>query len=102
MTRSLSGDDRGLGLIGVFLWFLTLLFALWIFWLMVGHFLEPLREIVMAQQVVQDSGYTTGLERLWPILVIMAPLLLLVGGIVLIIIYAVWRERFLGGRRVPR
>jgi len=100
--HSLHSDERALGLIGVFLWFLTLLFSLWIFWLMVGHVLEPIRDIVMGMEVVQSSGYDSGLERLWPVLVIFAPLLLLVGGICLIIIYAVWRERFLGGRRVPR
>lgn len=90
--------DRGQGLINVFLWFLIMLFALWIFVLILTRVLEPLRSVVLEFDV---GGYETALGLFWPILA-WAPTLLGVGAILLLILYAVWREQFRGARRVPR
>jgi hypothetical protein len=97
----MTATDRGQGLIQVFLWFLALGFSLWLFILLAGHVLEPIREFVMARDAVSNMGYDSGLELLWPILTIYAPLFAAVGGFVLIIIYAVFREQF-QSRRAPR
>lgn len=96
---SLRRDDRGLGIIGVVFWLLGALMALWIFMLLAANVLEPVFAIVMDSDAVKNMGYDSGANRLWPMLTLYAPLLFGVGAFLLFIIYAVFRERFLGARR---
>ena len=93
--------DRGQGLIWVIIWLITILFSLWIFTLIAGSVLEPMRDLVLSFDSTQDSGYASAINLFWPILVKWAPLLLGVGAILLTILYAAWRERFTSRRRVP-
>lgn len=92
-------DERGMGLIRVIIWFLTVLFSLWIFSLLLGRVLEPIRKIALSFDAVSSMGYDSGVNLLWPIVSKWAPLLLAVGAILLIIIYAVFQEQFRGARR---
>lgn len=92
-------DKRSMGLIHVIVWFLGVLFSLWIFVLVLGQFLEPLREIALNSDAVQSEGYDSIIAIVWPILSMWSGLLLAVGAICLMIIYAVFREQFRGTRR---
>ena len=93
--------ERGQGLISVVLWLIVIMFSLWLFMLLVGRMLEPIRSFVINAEVMQDSGHLGALENFWAILTMWAPMLLGVGAFMLSIIYAVFREQFRGRRRVP-
>lgn len=99
-------DERGqaglTGLLNVFLWFFGFLFAMWMFYLIATGVLEPIREVVLSFDTVQDRGHASAVNNFWSILVIWAPVLFFSGATLLIIIFSVWREQFLGrGVRRP-
>lgn len=98
---SFSGDDRAMGIIRVLVLFAASMFSLWILVLVIGGVLEPIYEIVLDDDAVQEWGATTAVELAWPIMSQWAPLLFAVGMICLVIIYSVFREQFSGPARGP-
>ena len=95
-------DERGQGIIRVLLGFLGAMFALWILTIVVGAVLEPLYVLAAEDAAVESQGFGDAIEYAWIVMANWAPLLFGVGMIVLTILYAVFRERFAGQRRVPR
>lgn len=86
--------------IHVVIWLVVVMFALWIATLIFARFLEPLAEIVGGMQAVQDQGYSGHID-IYLTTTMWAFILLGVGAIVLFVVFAVWKEGFLGQRRGP-
>lgn len=99
---SLLHDERGQSLLWVVIWIVGVMLALWVFTLLYGSVLEPIANIASGMQAVQDEGYGGHIDIVLATLKF-SGLLLAVGSILLFIIFAVWRERFIGRtRRGPR
>lgn len=99
---TLHGDERASGLLTVVVWTVGVLLALYMFVLLYGSFLEPLADIALSIEAVHNQGYDSLVDSYLTTLAL-AGLLLGVGAICLAIIYAVWREKFIGRtRRRPR
>lgn len=96
-------SNRGQGLISVVLWVLAIMLSLWIFMLILGHMIEPIREFVINSDAIADSDIVSesALNNFWAMLSMWAPMLLGVGVLMLAIIYSVFREQFQRRRRVP-
>ena len=92
--------DRGQGVINVMIFLVVSILALWVLFIVLSGFLEPLYSFVDGFDQVHDEGYGTALDRLWTMLAVWAPTVFGVGVVVLGIIFAVWREQF-QARRQP-
>jgi len=101
MTRRDRAQLNGLLQVAVFL--VGTILALWFLTLLYGALLKPIAEIALNMEAVQDTGRAGQVERVMNIIPF-AGLLLGVGAILLAIIFAVFREQFIGrtGRRVRR
>lgn len=87
--------------IRVVLWFIATLVTIWVATLIFGYFLEPLADIAGNMQAVQNSAYSGHID-IYLTATMWGFILLGVGAMALIVIFAVWREGFLGQRRRPR
>lgn len=88
------------GLLQVLVFLVATLLGLWILTLLYGALLQPIADLALSMDAVQQSGNDTLIERVMAI-VPYAGLALGIGTIVLVIVYAVFREQFVGrsGRR---
>lgn len=97
MTR-----DRGQGdLIGVMIFLVGMVVALWIFAIVAPPIIEALVDMSTDVDAVDEQGYSSNVDRYQHVVLQQSPTILGGGFVVLVILFAVFRERFLGagGRR---
>ncbi|QSG02526.1 hypothetical protein [Natranaeroarchaeum sulfidigenes] len=94
-------DRAQADLIGVMIFFVTVLVALWIFTIVAPPIIDALVDMSTDIDAVEEQGYSGTVDRYHTVVLQQAPTILGGGFIVLIILFAVFRERFLGagGRR---
>jgi hypothetical protein len=90
---SASASPRGLIQVVIFL--VGSFLSLWVLVLLFGSLLEPIADVARNIPAVQNTGRASMIDRVMSI-VPMAGLVLGVGAILLTIIYAVFREQFIG------
>jgi len=93
-------DQRGQGLLRVVVWFVSSLFLFYLFTLLYGKIIEPILAVVQSFSSVSNAGYMDTVD-LTVKSVSLAGMFLGVSIVLLFLVYAVWRENFLGpgGRR---
>lgn len=97
------GRDRAsVGIIRVLVLLVAVGFVLWLFAIVGPATIEPLHDYAANDSAINNSTErSTNVDRYQSMTLEYAPLLLLVGITAMVIIYAVFRERFTGPRRRP-
>lgn len=95
------GSRAQIGLIHVGLLVVTVLVALWVYAVIGPAILEPIHDIASSNEAVQEEGHQGRLDTILAVTLNHAPKLLGVGIILLAIIFAAFRERFVGRTRRP-
>lgn len=89
-----------MGLLRVAVMLVGVLFTLWVFSIFAPAIIEPLNDQAHEHDAVADEGYSDDVDTIEEVVLKDAPTLLGGGFVVLVIIYAVWRERFDRRRRI--
>ena len=95
---TMTMNTRGQTLWWTMVWFVGILVGLWIFVLLFGELIEPLHSFATDLDAVEGTSYESAADLLLQTMSV-AGLLLGVGAVALIIVFAVWKEGFLGQRR---
>jgi hypothetical protein len=88
-----------MGLIRVFGTLLVVMFTIGIYFMVAPSVIDPLSEQARGFDSVQDQGYADDVNRTQTQTLQQGPTLLIAGMFVLVVVYAVFRERFVGGGR---